>query len=415
MSAGQAVPSITDQNRNTTASCAWIDATPAMPNLTVQVVSTYDGTPAPGTASYQLNVSFDWINRDPSAKTITTWQEHDFHSIVPTTVSAGSPWTVPWPSNCGASGTSPCFFGGYADLYWTYAADANSAAQSQPPYYFYICGRNPDYGTALSYVDSLLNPPYWMGQKLAWHETGVSQFCEAGSGRAASDYCAPSQSHEGWPIFGPPAGYGLLQRDPLPKPTAAQIMWNWQEAIASGRSETDGLAGLAYPFWQNQVQQWNDWNDQQRRMNPPGHIVPPPPDQVEAGGVCTFRLPVDPSGRGSTVPITGAQGIYWFGDAILIKRFNGITYTWPTPGSTPVNGNYPQSAHSQNYIAWQNRGSNATNPYWGIFKANTVSLNTTAEVCSCYGPPRTCSRYGLPSRNDPVNRVSWDQLEIRIQ
>ena len=81
-------------------------------------------------------------------------------------------------------------------------------------------------GTFVVWQGPNLNPPYWFAEKLSLHETGLAQYCEPG--RADTDYCESSE-HEGLPILGAPAGYGLLQRDPLPKARAAQIMWNWKE------------------------------------------------------------------------------------------------------------------------------------------------------------------------------------------
>src|SRR5262249_28664118 len=136
------------------------------------------------------------------------------------------------------------------------------------------------FASAIQQLTTQLSNPtqYWFAEKLAWHETGMSQFCE--SGRADSPpYCSPENNNVGWPILGPPAGYGLLQRDPLPTTGGtempSQIMWSWREAITSAKVEIDATAGppiysgninkkdpniLGYAFWLHQVQQWNAYN-----------------------------------------------------------------------------------------------------------------------------------------------------------
>lgn len=112
---------------------------------------------------------------------------------------------MPWPTGCGFNQDSPCFFGGQAYLKWAYQGQNQAQAEAQQPYYFYICGRNPTTSQATAEVNAVMGTPYWFSEKLAWHETGVSQFCELPS-RAAVGYCAAGNHTEGWPIFGAPAG-----------------------------------------------------------------------------------------------------------------------------------------------------------------------------------------------------------------
>jgi hypothetical protein len=393
MSGTQVVPAITDGNRTTTASCAWIDETPTMPNIAVKVVNA-DGSSAPGKANYQLVTLWDWINRD--AITQAKWTEPANHYVPAASraqADAGTLWTVPWPSNCGLYAMGSCFFGGYATMYWSYSPDGQQAAQEQPPYSFYICGKNPPFSAALQSLSTVMSNPtqYWFAEKLAWHETGLSQFCE--SGRMDREYCSPGNNHMGWPVLGKPAGYGLLQRDPLPTTGGwempSQIMWNWQEAITSGKAEIDATAGPyqysadrhapAYGFWMSQVRQWNAYN----ALRAASDRVPPPADRNETSS-CTFTLPLNhawDANRDSVgletpvfIPLlipSNQQPHFtaWFGDANLIKRFNGA----------PVD-----------YMVWQNSPERSPVPFWQYTPGNSTSGNTVREVCSCFGDPKNC-------------------------
>jgi len=130
----------------------------------------------------------------------------------------------------------------------------------------------------------------------------------------------------------------------------------------------------AYPFWIRQVRQWNLYNAILRNT---GERVAPPSDRQETSN-CRFTLPLDKlwdSNRDSVgleTPTNGTNNIYWFGDAILIKQYNGA----------PVN-----------YISWKNEELNpGEKPYWSYRPGNTVSSNTVQEVCSCTGPPGSCLR-----------------------
>jgi hypothetical protein len=53
------------------------------------------------------------------------------------------------------------------------------------------------------------------------------------------------------------------------------------------------------------------------------------------------------------VPISniGQLNTYWFGDANLIKKYNGLSAA-------------PGQKTGEAYISWQNGGGNANNPFW---------------------------------------------------
>jgi hypothetical protein len=207
----------------------------------------------------------------------------------------------------------------------------------------------------------------------------VSQFCESGR-MDSTDYCAASKNNFGWPVLGPPAGYGMMQLDPAATP---DLLWNWRTNADGGRTRMDQLAGpqqyttdsdgRAYPFWIRQVQQWNAYNARQK----PGSRVAPASDLQETSS-CTFTLPLNKpwdsnkDSIGLETPTNGTSNTYWFADAILIKQYNGA----------PVN-----------YVSWKNtKLAQGQAPYWSYNPSNSVSANTVQEVCSCTGPPRSCIR-----------------------
>jgi hypothetical protein len=169
-------------------SCAYITAAPAMPAITAAIVAN-DGSPVTGTATWQLVTTFERKNRPPAPPTPDT-------NTVP-----ASP--LPLPANQAWQPALESFFGGYAQLKWTYNGNA------QQPFNFRICGTNPDYSAVGGVLDAM---PYWFARKLALHETNMSQFCEPG--RMEASYCASSNGNLGWPVFGVPAGYGIMQLDP---------------------------------------------------------------------------------------------------------------------------------------------------------------------------------------------------------
>ena len=85
-------------------------------------------------------------------------------------------------------------------------------------------------------------------------------------------------------------------------------------------------------------------------INPKQHS-PPPPNQAEGGQACTFTLSPAPA-PAYTVPTSGS-GVYWFGDAIAMKRVAGA----------------PQGLNDcGDYTCWDNVNSNAL-PHWAFFKA----------------------------------------------
>ncbi len=345
-------------------SCAYISADPAMPQLAASIVAN-DGSSVTGTATWQINTTFEHKKRDPS--TNARWWETDSNSTPssPASLAANQAWQPVFQS----------IFGGNAAIKWTYNG------QEQPSFNFYICGTNPNFVTAGAVLDSM---PYWFSRKIALHETNMSQFCE--SQRMQANYCAASKNHFGRPVLDDDnAGYGMMQLDPA---LTVDLLWNWRANVEGGKSELDQIAGptefrlknqpdgkKAYPFWIRQVREWTQYN----LAAEPSKRVPPPLDRQETGN-CTFTLPLNKpwdankDSVGLEAPTNGTNNTYWFGDAILIKQYNGA----------PVN-----------YVSWNNT---ATPPSWSYNPKNGSSLNTVYEVCSCTapGPPDSCSRLPVP-------------------
>jgi hypothetical protein len=220
-------------------------------------------------------------------------------------------------------------------------------------------------------LDSL---PYWFARKIASRESSLSQFCDPG--RMSWNYCAASKNHFGWPVLDDDnAGYGMMQLDPA---LTVDLLWNWRANIDGGKTKLDQKAGpqrftnnddgRAYPFWIRQVQQWNTFNAS--RQNPNDRVAPPP-DRQETGN-CTFTLPLDrpwdsnKDSIGLETPTNGSSNTYWFGDAILIKQYNGA---------------------KPNYVSWL---GTAKPPSWSYKPVNGAGRNYVREVCSCTGAPASC-------------------------
>jgi hypothetical protein len=70
---------------------------------------------------------------------------------------------------------------------------------------------------------------------------------------------------------------------------------------------------------------------------------------------------------------------YWFGDAILIRRYGGTYNPYKV-------GNATLASTSEHYISWQNTGGNINQPYWRIFKPNVISADVVGEVGSTSVP-----------------------------
>lgn len=107
---------------------------------------------------------------------------------------------------------------------------------------------------------------------------------------------------------------------------------------------------------------------------PSGRIAPPS-DRQETSN-CTFTLPLNKpwdsnkDSVGLETPTNGANSTYWFGDAILIKQYNGAR---------------------PNYVSWKNTGLQPGEmPNWSYKPVNAAGRNYVQEVCSCTGAPALC-------------------------
>ena len=331
--------------------CLNIDMTPAMPVVNANIFRNDGGQIAPeDLATFRITTSFPQRMR-PDGHVVVQTQPTPFGPL------QQLPARQTWNAGFGS------IVGGQAVLEWSY----NGVAQQ--PFNFCILGTNPDpaiVGTVLAAV------PYWMAPRIAVHETNTSNFCEYG--RLQSGYCSNSANY-GWPVWGPPGGYGIMQVDP---PPSLDAIWNWRSAIAAGKNKLDlhagpvqdlsdaagvGLGGenRAYPFWIRQVKQWRIYNSAPRF----GRQLPPPDDQTES--TCKFTLSPASAPLHST-PTTGIGGVYWFGDAILIKQYGGTE---------------TKTGKNANYVSFINNTSTLVEPSWSFFKPNSVSSNVVYEVCTC--------------------------------
>lgn len=318
-------------------------ATPAMPAISAQIVMS-DGSTPMGTATWTFSGWFPQHNNNTVQN--TPWGVMGPPPIVP----ASQPFTNPWTAING-------FVGGNATIGWTY----NGVQQA--PYYLCILGANPTTTDSMYVLNAAASSSgYWFVPEISIQETRLNQFCQPG---ATGTYCA-NGANQGWPIWGSPAGYGIMQTDP---PSSTDMIWNWTSAINAGVQEISQKAGpphytngddqSAYPFWIRQVQQWWTYNT----VTAPAlglSTVPAPPDQTESPA-CTFTLAVD--SNGNPIQNIGKANTYWFGDAVLIKQYNGA---------------------SHQYISWNTPPG--VQPYWFFNKGNGESPNYVQDVCTCTDP-----------------------------
>lgn len=246
----------------------------------------------------------------------------------------------------------------------------------------------------------------------------MSQFCQLNREQVCC-YCNQS-ANWGFPVYGPPAGYGVMQLDPTP---GLNDLWNWQTGVTNGKNMLDIKSAAAYPYWTAQVQQWNAYNAPLSSKN----RVSPPLDQVYAlsdgSGVVTYTLPLNTpwnsTARNSVglTTATGPNGAHWFGDAVLIKQYGGVGYYYCplcvsggcyAKSQKDAYGNPMQPQCGQqtyfnyNYITWLNNLPPGTPPYWLVFPNNTVSSDVVGEVSSCVGPPRNCTSQPPTTQAVPV-------------
>jgi hypothetical protein len=382
-------------------SCAYISAAPQMPQI-LATVSNNGTTPPPGdTVAWQLVTTFPRATSSTTAVIDTNSVGANYatntssgplfgtngpsqsapppQGTLATPVSqpancAWAPWQAPapgtsgQPSNCSAgnSGAAPAFFGGYATINWSYNGSA------EQPFNFYVCGTNAgntytNNGAQPSAEQTYIQqtPPtssYWFPWYIALHETNASQFCQSGR-IAVPPYCS-QQFNWGFPIWGYPSGYGMMQIDPPPSQT---LLWNWQADVQQAGTTLGSTSGPS--FWNTQVAQFNTYNQNLALAGLPP--VPPPPDQQESA--CTFTLPMSAgAGVPGSIAGGGATNTYWFADAIQLRNYNGASFS------------YGGVTTSRNYISWQaNSGSIGSIGYWRIFKPNTVNSDIVADVCAC--------------------------------
>ncbi len=370
---------------------AFLDATPAMPTIT----ATISPTPPIGTPlTWQLVTTFPRTTRTPVAgtKKWITSTVTDTNSVgagyLPSVVPPGSSglgsplsqvtnssWMgwQPWQQ-----GQAPAIFGGLATINWKY----NGATQQ--PFNFFLCGTNADFATEQAYVTANVNNNYWFGWKVALHETNASQFCQSGR-EQVPNYCNIANNW-GYPVLGPPAGYGIMQVDPV---TTQAPLWDWTAAVTAAATRLMSLSGPvqpqqpllpnssgAYPYWYQQVDQFNKFNAIQAAAGEP--TIPGPPPQQES--TCAFTMPTDSNGNGIVEPAAGLPpNTYSFGDAILIKQYGGTYDSYRAIGT--IQGPVLASS-TANYISWQNGPLVSTRPFWQFFKPNDVSADVVQEVCS---------------------------------
>jgi hypothetical protein len=313
-------------------SCAYIDPTPQMPQISAQVRDG-SGNTVSGTITWQIFILFNFKSR-------TAIPGGGGYYRIPIQLIAKS--DTGDPQQLSADQTWNASFsairGGTAELKWTY----NGVAQ--PIFRFRICGQNPSFSALDSALGAGAVNQYWFLRNIAIHETNESQFCQQTRSQAA--YCAKPEKW-GDPVFGIPAGYGSTQLDPV---DTIDQLWDWRANASGAVARTD--AGGAYAFWRSQVQQWRAANVVLTNRALPK--IPSPQDQQETA-TCNFTAALDASDNTSQANLNGRPNTYWFGDAIAMKGFaRGARYLrfklgrWSFDKVTtiPING----ASQNHNYV-----------------------------------------------------------------
>jgi len=379
----QGVTTLTSPNSN---GCAYVDENGNMPEITAVVSSANGGPPPTGTVVWQLSVYYPYTTYQPSppfenppvyAGRASALDQYDWPASPGQ--AANQPYTFPVPFNA--------VHIGWALLNYTYSAGSGGSAEDQPTFEFKICGTNPDANSVPplpangATMTALNNTGYWFAPNFALHETNMSQFCQQAGGRAAAAYCSDAKV-DGLPVFGPPAGYGILQVDPA---FVVGDAFSFQTNVDDWAGKVGTSGGASY--WNGQVISWQSYNKD------PQHTPVAAPAAISYPG-CTFAMPADNS---AGKPASGLS----FGDAETIKEIAGIGYCFPDPScpKAPANARPPTQVNTTlEFIRFQKDHLNAGDtPYWSVIPANTINNNIVMEICSCVGPTRSsCQSSGSP-------------------
>ncbi len=184
-----------------------ITAAPQMPNIQSQLAGASSGT----TVSWSLNVAY-------TAADGVTYQAPFAGSTI-----GSAMWTVPW---------STSFVGGTATLTATYQKVVLS-------FVFSIQGTNPLASAIDGYINGQGGPWFWP-LMVSWEST-YRQFNPV------------------LPLFGGPHGFGLSQVDP---PPVVSDLWGWQNNLNDGLALLNSKNGGAISWWNSQIQQWTQYNQQ---------------------------------------------------------------------------------------------------------------------------------------------------------
>ena len=400
----------------------YINKTPTMPYLQAQIVGANGQAVQNGTATWILTLTFpqymskaEWDSNAPEAQSVQIPTQDP-----PPVVAASAQYQAAWGTN---------FVGGDATLNWTYDSVA------QPAFSFLIRGANPD----KSAVAAKLVPPaspYWFANNIAIHETRQSQFCDPVTSRTASSpYCQSSNLNDppgggtigpmSMPIYGFPAGYGVMQLDP---PQNYSQIWNWQANVQRGITNLSNLAGNTtdrlntqggYGYWNSQVRQWQRYNQLVAKYinggggaNQLAPVGPPEaydaPTTLTINGTtntvqtmpipnCQFIGSYNPS-TGLSTPSTSSP--YWYGDAVVMKQNAG------TVDCAGVNANY---------ISWGDSGAPPTGApaRWYFHKATKYSGDIAYEFCAC-GTACLPSRLLCPATPGPLTVTTTSLPDAKV-
>ena len=361
---------VTNQNLGANQ-CAYIaagDAThpPQMPTITAQIVGA--------TATWQLSTTFSYYLKDITRGIPYENVEIESSPKNPSSVPATSMMT--WSPTTFQNDYGE-MLGGNSRIDWTYTPSGGTTQYGSFP--FAICGENPQITDATTLLSALrpANTPYtqayWFAPRIANHESGMKQFYAGGDGGQPGD-----------PKYGYPAGYGMMQLDPVVPyfdPIGAMnAIWNWNTNVTNALNLMDSRP-YGYRRWLSDVRLWQNSGS---AAPEPVEVVQYPPvtpgsPNPTAQLSCSFRA-LDPNTGQPLVPNpnnTSSQPFIttWYADANIMKANGG--------GSPYITGNGK---------AWaQRKASN-----------NGENHNFAYEFCTCMNATSQCQKHTTDNGQVPV-------------
>ncbi|MCP2341564.1 hypothetical protein [Actinomadura rupiterrae] len=220
-----------------------VTGAPAMPalNATLEVAGFPGGVPQTVNFSWTLQAFNRWVIRPPKQK--AQWKQGPLPLAQGTTVGVSAAWTP---------GYGGKLIGGWGRLVVKAALPGVSGGTvTSSPRWFDMPGTDPVRGDLTDFIKASTGKNAALATtitQIACKESHYRQF-GAKSPAAAKETDIPSNLPNpaaNRPLFGPPAGIGIMQLDPADYPTQ---QWNWKTNVLGGIALYNSQKGAAsrYP------------------------------------------------------------------------------------------------------------------------------------------------------------------------